>query len=191
MKKKVDLALLKDHAVSIRSHPSPPLFVDAERETFSAFSFYIIILILSFFLRSVCLLRAATPMESQSTGQQPIIRKENGMNRKASFHWEMPKYGHIMDTGRGRRMQRHKLACCWPWYSLVPVWITQDDGRQTLHSPHRFLAAASMHRQTEVRHVPMATDAQTRWLTTVCWGIEGYGMLSRSVKHSVFFFSKT
>lgn len=51
------------------------------------------------FLRSVCLLRAAgTAMESQSTGLQPIIRKENGMNRKASFHWEMPKYRHIMDT---------------------------------------------------------------------------------------------
>lgn len=57
----------------------------------SLFSFFLV-------LRSVCLLRVATAMESQFTGLKPIIRKENGMNRKASFHWEMPKYRHIMDT---------------------------------------------------------------------------------------------
>lgn len=51
-----------------------------------------------FFLEIGYLLRAATAMETQSPGLQPIIRKENGMNRKASFHWEMTKYRHIMDT---------------------------------------------------------------------------------------------
>lgn len=40
---KVDLALLTDDGVSIRSFP----FVDAERATFSTFSFFIIIFIFS------------------------------------------------------------------------------------------------------------------------------------------------
>lgn len=74
-------------------------FVDAwTKNIFHIFLLYHYFQFFFLLLRLVCLLRAATPMESQSIGLQPIIRKENGMNRKASVHWEMPKYRHIMAT---------------------------------------------------------------------------------------------
>lgn len=95
LRKKVDIVLLMDHGVSIRS-PLPP-FVDAERDTFSTFSFFIIIFTF-FSLRSVICSGQRLRWRLESPGLQPIIRKENGMNCKASFHWEMPKYRHIMDT---------------------------------------------------------------------------------------------
>lgn len=70
-------------------------------------------------LRSVCLLRAATAMERQSAGLQPIIRKEKGMNRKASFHWEMPKYRHIMEAEAQTERRR---GISWPAVGEGILW---------------------------------------------------------------------
>lgn len=81
LKTEVDIVLLTDRSVSIRSSPLLTLH-EPHFPHFPSLSLFLFFLL----LRSECLLRAATAMERQSTGLQPIIRKETGMNCKASFH---------------------------------------------------------------------------------------------------------
>ena len=57
-------------------------------------------------LRSALLVRGAATEERQTVGLQPIIRNEKGMNRKASFHCEMPKYRHFVERERERQRDR-------------------------------------------------------------------------------------
>lgn len=135
----------------LRFHEIIP-FVDAEQATFSTFSFFIVF---SPHVRSVLLVRAATAVERRSTGLQPIIRKEKGMNRKASFHWEMPKYRHIMDTEAEAEAGRRgdiNWRCC----SLVLCWT------------HRMMAERHYTAPTVSLQLQACTDKQKSKCSCSC-----------------------
>lgn len=131
-------------------------FVDAEQATFSTFSFFIVF---SPHVRSVLLVRAATAVERQSTGLQPIIRKEKGMNRKASFHLEMPKYRHIMDAEAGRRGDIN-----WPAAGDAVLWSYSDHAgwwQIDITQPPLFPCSCKRARTNRSLNVLVAADAQT------------------------------
>lgn len=143
----------------LRFHEIIP-FVDAEQAAFSTFSFFIIF---SPHVRSVLLVRAATAVERPSTGLQPIIRKEKGMNRKASFHWEMPKYRHIMDAEAEAEAGR-RGDINWPAAGDAVLWsYSEHTGwwQIDITQPPLFPCSCKCAQTNRSLNVLVVADAQT------------------------------
>lgn len=79
-------------------------------------------------LRSVLLVRGAATEERQTTGLQPIIRNEKGMNCKASFHCEMPKYRHFVERERDGEINWPAAAAAVGAVGAVLLFSSEHSG---------------------------------------------------------------